>query len=104
MGNVMTIHDKTRTDQQAPTIAPDRSPAQLAPGSSKTAIKTCSKCGAAKPATLEYWHSDRHKQDNLSTICKPCRRAFDRIRDPVRKLRPKRRLAKRVTHLNRRAR
>lgn len=66
-------------------------------------VKTCSKCGQSKPPTLDYWHKDKHKHDNLSTICKSCRQAFDRIRDPLRNKDPHRRLSLRVSRQNRRA-
>lgn len=41
-------------------------------------IKTCSKCGQKKP--LNDFVKDNRRQDGHSTICKECKRAYDRDR------------------------
>jgi hypothetical protein len=36
-------------------------------------LKTCTKCHAEKPRTIEHWHVDREKPDGYRPVCKACR-------------------------------
>ena len=36
-------------------------------------MKKCSKCGKEYPTTLEYFHRQTGKKDNLTSACKDCR-------------------------------
>lgn len=45
-------------------------------------MKTCSRCGEAKPATAEHFPAHKQKRDGLAPHCKPCIRAWDRARRP----------------------
>lgn len=41
-------------------------------------LKRCTKCGDAKPPTLEHFGRDRQKRDALSSACRQCRTAESR--------------------------
>ncbi len=38
--------------------------------------KRCTKCGELKPATTEYFHSDKQRSDGLYSSCKTCREKY----------------------------
>lgn len=52
-------------------MLPDHTTPQDAPQ-----LKTCSKCGIAKPATPEFYSRDKQKPDGLYPYCKSCNSAF----------------------------
>lgn len=40
--------------------------------------KTCTKCKEAKPATMLYFHADKHAKDGLYSSCRACKNAASR--------------------------
>lgn len=47
-----------------------RSEAQVKP-----AMKTCTRCGEEKPATMLYFHKDSKSKDGLYASCRVCKNA-----------------------------
>lgn len=43
-------------------------------------MKTCSKCGECKPATLEYFYKDKSRKGGLTPQCKACIQAYQHER------------------------
>jgi hypothetical protein len=61
-------------------------------------MKTCTQCGETKPATTEFFHSDKSKSSGLAPSCKVCkvakttdwmRRNPDKVRESNRRNRAK---------------
>ncbi|GEM_PF-5944822 len=66
-----------RADQTA-AIEPKTGPKQPA-GKPAPKLKCCTRCGAEKPASVEYFNRDRRSRDNLTSWCKKCQAEHKRL-------------------------
>lgn len=41
-------------------------------------VKTCSKCGIEKPLTVEFFYRRKDKKDGFETICKECKKEYNK--------------------------
>ena len=89
------------TKQVTKSVFPGRKPTTQAQPVVLT--KRCHHCDAELPLTTTFWQCDRTKPNGFHSWCKRCRQQYDHRRDTVRDKEQKRKLARQVERLNRRA-